>query len=98
VYIWFTSILPVLQAVEAMSFVKYTKQLLTECAPTSEGVPQICEDSPTQLVLGVSTAVFLFCLHGLRVLWPKCFEGELPQHDRSNRWSVMIAFGRQSAL
>jgi hypothetical protein len=35
----------------------------------------------TQFVFGVSMAVFLSCLHGLMVLWPKGFEGELPQHD-----------------
>ena len=43
-------------------------------------------DSPTRLApliqmsLGFSMAIFLFCLHGLRVLWPKHFEGELPRH------------------
>lgn len=34
-----------------------------------------------QVVLGVSMAVFVFCLHSLRVVRSKCFEGKSPQHD-----------------
>jgi hypothetical protein len=49
----------------------------------------------TQLVLVISMAVFLFCLHGLKVLWPKGFnKGELRQHDvdcHSNWWRMLIA-------
>jgi hypothetical protein len=38
--------------------------------------------SRSQLALGASMAVLLFCLHGLRVLCPKGFvKGELQQHD-----------------
>jgi hypothetical protein len=54
--------------------------------PTPGGVivmeAQFYEDSFTWLVLGASMAVFLFCLHGLRVLWPKGFtKGKLPHRD-----------------
>jgi hypothetical protein len=53
------------------------------------------KDSPTQLVLAASMAVILFCLHGLRVLWPKGFiKGESPQHNvdcRRNGWRMLIA-------
>lgn len=50
--------------------------------PTIVAEVQFHEDGPTQLVLGVCMAVFLFFLHGLRVLCPKSFvKGELPQHD-----------------
>jgi hypothetical protein len=52
------------------------------------------KDSRSRLALGVSVAVFLFCLHGLRVLRPKSvIKGELPQHDNChiNGWRVLIA-------
>ena len=42
---------------------------------------QLSKGCRTQVVLGVSMAVFLFCLHGLRVARPRGFEGELPQHN-----------------
>lgn len=79
-YLWFTSVLPVLQALEGMSFVKHTRHELSECAPTgtSEVVAQPCKDGSTQLVLAISMAAFLLCLHGMRVLWPKGFKGKLP--------------------
>ncbi|KAH9993605.1 hypothetical protein BJV77DRAFT_1067194 [Russula vinacea] len=34
---------------------------------------QFHNDGPFQLVLVFSMAIFLFCLHGLKVLWPKGF-------------------------
>jgi hypothetical protein len=47
---------------------------------------QFHKHGPSQLVLVFSMAVFLFCLHGLKVLWPKGFiQGELPQHDNGCR-------------
>lgn len=38
---------------------------------------QLYEDGYILRVLGVSMAVFLFCLYGLRVLWPKRFQSKL---------------------
>lgn len=47
---------------------------------------QFHNDGPFQLVLVFSMAIFLFCLHGLKVLWPKGFiQGELPQYDNDCR-------------
>jgi hypothetical protein len=96
VHLWFTSVLPLLLAAEAISFVKHTtERQVTKSPTTGEVVVQFSKDSHIQLVLAVSMAVFLFCLHGLRVLWPKCFEGELPQHDvdcRSNWWGILIVW------
>jgi hypothetical protein len=42
---------------------------------------QLSKDCRTQVVLGVSMVVFLFCLRSLKVARPKGFEGELLQHD-----------------
>ena len=50
---------------------------------------QLSKDCRTQVVLGISMAVFLFCLHGLRVVRPKGFEGESPQHGLT-RWNMLI--------
>lgn len=59
---------------------------------------QFYRHSSIQLVLGASVAVFLFCLHGLRVLCPERFltfiKGELSRRQIDccgNRWSVLIA-------
>ena len=56
----------------------------------------------TQLVLVISMAVFLFCLHGLKVLWPKGFnKGELRQHNvdcHSNWWMMLIAWQANGSL
>jgi hypothetical protein len=63
--------------------------------PTIVAEVQFHEDGPTQLVLGTSMAVFLFFLHGLRVLYPRSFiKGELQQHDidcRGIGWRMLIA-------
>jgi len=49
------------------------------------------EDSRSQLVLGASMAVFLFCLHGLRILWPKGFiKGEFPRRLRVEDVDCMV--------
>jgi uncharacterized membrane protein len=62
-----------------MSFVERAKQEEdAKYATASEVVALFSIDSPAQVVLGVFMAVILFCLHGLRVLWPKGFEGEFP--------------------
>jgi hypothetical protein len=63
----------VLFAVEGMSLLKNTKQQAADYATTSDG--------DNQLLFAVFMAVVLFCIHGLRVFWPKSFEGELSQHD-----------------
>lgn len=42
---------------------------------------QLYEGGHNLYLLGASMAVFLFCLYGFRVLWPKCFQGESSQHD-----------------
>ena len=51
---------------------------------------------PFQLVLVFSMAIFLFFLHGLKVLWPKSFiQGEFPHYDndcRGNSWRMLIAW------
>ena len=63
--------------------------------PTPVTVVHFYKYGPIQLKLGASMAVFLFCLHGLRVLWPNGFiKGELPLHDldcRGNGWRMLIA-------
>jgi hypothetical protein len=57
---------------------------------------QFHNDGPFQLVLVFSMAIFLFCLHGLKVLWPKGFiQGEFPHYDndcRGNSWTMLIAW------
>jgi hypothetical protein len=73
VQLWFTSVPPLLFAVEGMSLLKNTKQQAADYATTSDG--------DNQLLFAVFMAVVLFCIHGLRVFWPKSFEGELSQHD-----------------
>jgi hypothetical protein len=142
VHLWFASVLPLLLAVEAISFVEQEKRWYTELANTGDlyeegiteivmvevldfliGLPssaviyltkyymdgptlvaevQFYEDGPAQLVLGVSMAVFLFCLHGLRVLWPKGFiKGELSQHDidgRNNGLMMLIAWQANGSM
>jgi hypothetical protein len=85
VYHWLASVLPLLLAVEALSFVEPTRR--TKFA-TSE---QFIKDGPTQIVLGASMTVFRFCLYGLKVLWPKSFEGKLPRHDIDYRSNELIA-------
>ena len=74
--VWFTSVQPLFLAVEGLSFTKKMKRQ-DEFATITE------QFDDTQYMLGFSMAVFLFCLHGLMVLWPKGFEGELTQHDIS---------------
>jgi len=78
VLVWFSFVLPFLLAMEGMSFMEHSKRQVAKYATTSE-VAQFSK-GPTQFVFGVSVVVFLFCLQGLRALWPKGFEGELPQH------------------
>jgi len=90
VIIWLFTILPLLLAVEGMSFVEHGKQ------HTSEVAAQFSEEGLTLFVLGVSAVVFVFSLRGLRVLWPtERLEGELPQHDvdcHSNRRRILIVY------
>ena len=86
VQLWFTSIPPLLLAVEGMSLLEDTKRQAANYGTTSAG--------DSQLVLAVSMAVVLFCIHGLRVVWPKSFEGELLQHGidcRSRGWRMLIS-------
>ena len=82
-----------------MLFVVRTKRHLDEDASSGDStmtwsLAQLTlrsKDGPTrpspyiQTALGFFMAVVLFCLHGLRVLWPKGFDGELPQHDIDSR-------------
>jgi hypothetical protein len=84
VHLWFTSVPPLLLAVNVMSFVRQVSK-----PSTSGDVAHFSKDGLTQIVLGSSMAVFLFCLRGLRVLRPKGFGGELPQHDVDCRSNVV---------
>jgi hypothetical protein len=81
VLLWFSSVLPLLVAVEGMFFVddSDTKRLVAKHA-TSGIVAQFSKNASTHLALGISLAVYLFCIHSLRVLRPGVFEGELSQH------------------
>ena len=63
-----------------MSVVEDIKQQVAKDA-TSGIVAQFSKDAPTHLALGIFLAVYLFCIHSLRVFWPRVREGELPQHD-----------------
>ena len=47
---------------------------------------QLYEDGYILHVLGVSMAVFLFCIYGLRALWPKRFQSELRVTTASYRF------------
>ena len=47
---------------------------------------QLYEDGYILHVLGVSMAVFLFSLYGLRALWPKRFQSELQVATASYRF------------
>lgn len=67
--------------VSALEGLSYTKKMKWQAAEYATITGFAAQFDSTQFVLGVSMAVFLFCLHGLVVLWPKGFEGELPQHD-----------------
>jgi hypothetical protein len=70
--------------------------------PTLVTKVQFYEDGRTQVVLGALMAVFLFCLHGLRVLWPESFiKGELSQHNidyHSNGWRMLIAWQANGSM
>ena len=41
-------------------------------------ITQLYENGYILRALGAFMALFLFCIHGSRVLWPKRFQGELP--------------------
>ena len=69
VFLWLTSVLPLLWAVD------YKRQVAKYAA--SSELAQSNKDGSTNFMLGVSMAIFLFCLHGLGVVWPKGFDGEL---------------------
>jgi len=70
VFLWLTSFLPLLWAVDQ-------KRQVAEYAASSELV-QSNKDGSTEFMLGVSMALFLFCLHGLRVvLLCKGFDGNV---------------------
>ena len=70
VFLWLTSILPLLWAVDQ-------KRQVAEYAASSE-LAQSNKDGSIEFMLGVSMAIFLFYLHALRVvlLWPRGFDGE----------------------
>jgi hypothetical protein len=82
VHLWFTSVLPLLLAVECIPVARSSNRPFDVPGGIFDQpllvVPKPNNDGPAQLMLGISMAVFLFCLHGLRVLWPKSFQGELP--------------------
>ena len=78
VLLWLTSVQPLVLAVEGMSSAKQIQWQVAMYATAREVELQL---DNTQFVLGVSMTVFLFCIHGLRVLWPKGFEGEVSLHD-----------------
>ena len=99
-YFWFATVVPLLRAVDGIVFVVHTKRQLVEDATGIAGLTQqdlarrtlIGEDSLTrpsahiQTTIGLFMAIYLFGLHGLRVvLWPKGLEGELPRHDIGHR-------------
>ena len=86
--LWLTSTLPLLLAVEGISFVVHSKRQVANHANTSKVV--------AQFMFGVAMAVFLFCLHGLRVSWPKHFQGPLTQHDINYRTNGWMLIERQS--
>ncbi|KAF8473092.1 hypothetical protein DFH94DRAFT_765973 [Russula ochroleuca] len=81
VLLWFSSVLPLLVAVEGMFFVddSDTKRLVAKHA-TSGIVAQFSKNASTHLALGISLAVYLFCIHSLRVLRPGVFEGMVLSH------------------
>ena len=76
---WFSLVLPLLLAVEGMSFMEHAKGQVSKYATAGEFVAQFSMqvDGPTQFVFGVSVVVALFCLQGLRASRPKVLEGEL---------------------
>jgi len=88
VYFWFASVLPLLRAVEGILFMVHTKQQLAKDAATGSSDSWIrCLAEQTKynltrpspiihMALGFSMTVFLFCLHGLRVLCPKVLQGK----------------------
>jgi hypothetical protein len=79
VLFWFTSVLPLLLAVEGILFVEDIKRQKAEFDVTRKDMAWFIKDGTIQLVFGILMAVSLFCLEGLRVLWPESFvEGALP--------------------
>lgn len=67
---WFTSVLPLLLAVEGILFVEDIKRQKAEFDVTRKDMARFIKDGTIQLVFGILMAVSLFCLEGLRVLWP----------------------------
>jgi hypothetical protein len=99
VMVWFSSILPLLLALEGMSFVEHTKRHTT--SEVAGFAAQFSKEGFTLFVSGVSMVVFEFCMRGLRVLWPKHFEGELPLHDvdyHSGGGRILIAWQAINAM
>lgn len=94
VFLWFSSVLPLLVAVEGMSFVEDIKRQVAKDA-TKGIVAQFSKDASTHLALGIFLAVYLFCIQSLRVLWPSVIEGGLTQHDidcpsRNDKWRILL--------
>ena len=88
VFLWIASVLPLILAVEGVSFIVHIKRQVVEDVTSSDDavriLAQLSNGGPThtQAVLGISVAVCLFSLIGLRVVWPRVFKGELLlQHD-----------------
>lgn len=77
VLMWFASALPLLLAVGSISIMEDIKRKKAEFDVNSEDMAQLIKGGIIQLAFGILMAVFLFCLEGLRVLWPKGLEGAL---------------------
>ena len=108
VLLWIASVLPLILAVEGISFIVHIKrQIVKDVTSSDEAVRVLAQYShggPThiQAVLGISIAVCLFGLIGLRVLWPGVLEGKLLlQHDidcRINAWRMTINWQAKGAI
>jgi hypothetical protein len=60
---------------------------------TSGIVTQLSKDNSMHLALEVALAVYLFCIHSLRVMRPGGFGGESPQHNIDccrDKWRILI--------
>ena len=80
VLMWFASVLPLLLAVKGFLFVEDIKQQKARVKfdVTGKDMARSIKDGTIQFVFGILMAVSLFCLEGLRVLWPESLEGALP--------------------
>jgi uncharacterized membrane protein len=76
VHLWIISVLPLLLAVERMSPNSYVEEITSH--PRARRA--LYKLFFTQAVLEFFMAVFLFSLHGMRVLWPRGFKGEFLLH------------------